>query len=172
MITSIISTTQLRDRVGPKALAIAGMLLGAAGMAMLTRISLHSSYAGSILPALLVMGVGIGMVISNAINGATLGVRPRDAGVASATVSASQQVGGSLGTALLSTLATSAGSSYLTSHLAGARPTAALIAHASVHGYTVGFAIAAALFLLGALVAGGMYERGVPQLAPGTAFAH
>jgi hypothetical protein len=87
------------------------------------------------------MGVGLGLVISTAINMARLGVRPADAGVASATVNASQQIGGSLGTALLSTLAASAA----TSVLSGARPTSSLIAQAAVHGYTTGFAWAAAI---------------------------
>jgi S1-C subfamily serine protease len=91
------------------------------------------------------------------MSGATLGVDPKVAGVASATVSASQQVGGSIGTALLSTLATTAAASII----AGARPTEQLIAQASIHGYTTAFAWAAALFAVGAIVAAALFERGV-----------
>jgi MFS family permease len=165
MVSAIITTTKLRDRFGPRALSVVGMLFGAAGMLLLTRIGLHSTYAADILPALVVMGAGIGFVIASGMYGATLGVRPGDAGVASATVTASQQVGGSLGTALLSTLAASAATSYVAGHLTGGRPTAGLVASASVHGYTVGFAVAAAIFLAGALVSALLFERGVPQHA-------
>jgi hypothetical protein len=108
------------------------------------------------------LGVGYGLVISTSINSATLGVRPADAGVASATVSASQQIGGSLGTALLSTIATSAITSYITG--AHTHPTRLLIAHAAVHGDTTAFAGVAALFALGAAIAASLYERGTKAL--------
>jgi EmrB/QacA subfamily drug resistance transporter len=157
MVSAVIGNTRLRPRFGPRILVVAGMLLGASGMYYLTNLGLDSSYATDILPALLAMGVGIGLVISSSMSGATLGVEPQDAGVASATVSASQQVGGSIGTALLSTLAASAA----TSMLAGSRPTPALLAHAAVHGYTTAFAWAAAIFAVGAIVAAVLFERGV-----------
>ena len=146
------------------------MLLGAAGMGLLTQLSMTSSYVTEILPALLAMGVGLGLVFSNSIFGATLGVRPSDAGVASATVTASQQVGGSIGTALLSTLAVSAATTYAHSHIASVAAAggthaarAALLTHASVHGYTVGFAVSAVIFLVGAVVAGALFERRVTE---------
>jgi predicted MFS family arabinose efflux permease len=132
MVTAIVATTQLRSRVGPRVLVLAGMTLGAIGMLILTGLGVSTSYATGILPALLVMGAGLGLVFSTAMNSATLGVAPTDAGVASATVNAAQQVGGSLGTALLSTLAGSSTTSFITS--AHTRPTAALTAHAAVHG--------------------------------------
>jgi len=110
--------------------------------------------------ALLIMGVGLGLVFSKAINTATLGVRPNDAGVASASVNACQQVGGSLGTALLSTLAASA----TTSFIGTGRPTPSLIEHAAVHGYTTAFAFSAGLFAVAAVIAGLLYERGVTQV--------
>jgi hypothetical protein len=103
------------------------------------------------------------------MNSATLGVRPADAGVASATVSASQQVGGSLGTALLSTVATSAITSYITG--AHARPTSALLAHAAVHGYVTAFAWAAAIFTIGAILTAILFEPGTKalEIEPGAA---
>jgi EmrB/QacA subfamily drug resistance transporter len=163
MVSAVIGNTKLRARFGPRILVITGMLLGAGGMYYLTRIGLTSSYVADILPALLMMGVGIGLVISSSMSGATLGVEPRDAGVTSATVSASQQVGGSIGTALLSTLAASAAASMLV----GARPTPQLLAHAAIHGYTTAFAWAAAIFVVGAIVAAVLFERGVPSTAAG-----
>jgi EmrB/QacA subfamily drug resistance transporter len=163
MITAVVATTRLRDRLGPRVLVFTGMLLGAVGMLILTGIGVSSSYAADILPALLVMGAGLGLVFSTAMNSATLGVQPSDAGVASATVNASQQVGGSLGTALLSTLAASSAASFVTN--AGARPTPELLAHAAVHGYTFAFAIAAAIFAVGAVLGGLLFEgrAGQPQ---------
>ncbi|HET8977480.1 MAG TPA: MFS transporter, partial [Solirubrobacteraceae bacterium] len=97
MVTAVVATTRLRGLLGPRPLVVAGMALGAVAMLLLRGIGLHSTYAGSILPARLIMGAGLGLVFSTAMNSSTLGVAPQDAGVASATVNASQQVGGSLG---------------------------------------------------------------------------
>jgi EmrB/QacA subfamily drug resistance transporter len=167
MISAAIATTKLRDRVGPRPLVTVGMTFGAAGMLYLTRLGVHASYASDILPALIVMGAGLGLVMSTSMNNATLGVEHSDAGVASATVNASQQIGGSIGTALLSTLAATAATNYLTS--AGGRPTAILAAHAAVHGYTTAFAWAAGIFVLGALIAITLFERGVVKASEGAA---
>ena len=160
MTSAVLANTRLLARFGPRPLVVVGMLLGAAGMFFLTRLGLHSGYAAHILPALLAMGVGFGFVISSSMNSATLGVRPSDTGVASATINASQQVGGSLGIALLSTLAASAAMSYL----GAGRPSSALLAGAAVHGYTTAFAWAGVIFLAGAVVSGLLFERGVRAL--------
>jgi EmrB/QacA subfamily drug resistance transporter len=162
MVTAVTATTRLRGRFGPRPLVVTGMTLGAVAMVMLTGLGLSSSYVTAILPALLVMGAGLGLVFSTAMNNATLGVNPSDAGVASATVNASQQVGGSLGTALLSTLAASA----TTSFLAGSRPTPALAAQAAVHGYTTAFAVSAGIFALAAVVAGVLFRAREDVPAP------
>ena len=165
-ITVMISTNKLGPRFGPRPLVVTGMLLGGGGMFYLSRLGVASSYATAILPALVMLGVGYGLVISTSIANATFGVQPDDAGVASATVNASQQIGGSLGTALLSTIATSAMSSYLGS--AHAHSTGPLIARAAVHGDTTAFAWAAALFAVGAVMAAALFERGTRPLAVGT----
>ncbi len=161
MITAVLATTRLRGILGPRPLVVAGMALGAVAMLLLRGIGLDSAYAGSILPALLLMGVGLGLVFSTAMNSATLGVESHDAGVASATVNASQQVGGSLGTALLSTLAASA----TTSFIAGQRPTPVLIADAAVHGYTTAFAVSAGIFAVAAVIAGLLFGGKASQPA-------
>jgi hypothetical protein len=110
-----------------------------------------------VLPGILIMGAGMGLVFSAAMATATFGVQPSDAGVASAMVNTMQQVGGSIGTALLSTLAASAVTSELAS--AAGRPDAAAIAHAAVHGYTTAFWWAAGIFAVGALVCGALLTR-------------
>jgi EmrB/QacA subfamily drug resistance transporter len=170
MVSATAATTKLAPRFGPRPLVALGMVLGAAAMLYLTRIGAHSSYVTAVLPPLLVMGVGLGLVFAPAMNSGTLGVQPRDAGVASATVNTSQQVGGAVGTALLSTLAASATSSYL----AGSHGAATALAQGTVHGYTTAFAWSAAIFALGAVVTALMFRRGVPQAAVSAepVFAH
>jgi len=125
-------------------------------MVILAQLGVHSTYAGHILPALLVTGAGLGLIFAPAINTATLGVSQEDAGVASATVNSSQQVGGSIGTAFLNTIATTA----VTSYLVGKAPTPLVAAQAAVHGYTVAFWWAAGIFVLGAVVAGTLLRPG------------
>jgi EmrB/QacA subfamily drug resistance transporter len=149
LLASNSSSIVLLPRVGPRALIVTGMILGAAGMFYLTRLTAASGYAGSVLPALIVLGLGFGMIFSPAINTATAGVSRQDSGVASALVNTMQQVGGSIGTAALSTVALTATASYLAANHAGRLA----LVNASVHGYTVAFTVSASLFALGAVVA-------------------
>jgi EmrB/QacA subfamily drug resistance transporter len=149
LLSSNTSSIVLLPRVGPRALIVTGMLLGGGAMGYLTQLTVTSSYAVSVVPALAVMGLGFGMIFSPAINTATAGVARRDSGVASALVNTMQQVGGSIGTAALSTVALTATATYLTAHHTG--PLAP--ATAAVHGYVVAFAVSATLFGIGALVA-------------------
>ena len=149
LVASTLSSVVLLLRVGPRALITAGMLLSAGGTAYLGQLTMTSSYPGGVLPALLAMGLGFGMIFAPAINTATAGVPPEDSGVASALVNTMQQVGGSIGISILSTIAASATTSYLVAHHTG--PQAATIA--STHGYTVAFTISAALLGLGAILA-------------------
>jgi len=95
------------------------------------------------------MGLGFGMIFAPAINTATAGVRREDSGVASALVNTGQQVGGSIGTSALSTIALTATTSYLVAHHTGALAPAV----AATHGYTVAFAVSAVVFGLGVILA-------------------
>jgi MFS family permease len=149
LLASNSSSIVLLPRVGPRALIVTGMLLGGGAMAYLTQLTVTSSYAADIVPALVAMGLGFGMIFAPAINTATAGVSRQDSGVASALVNTMQQVGGSIGTAALSTVALTATTAYLAAHHAG--PLAP--ATAAVHGYTAAFAVSAALFGIGALLA-------------------
>jgi EmrB/QacA subfamily drug resistance transporter len=148
-IASTTSNIVLLPRVGPRVLLTSGMTLGGLGMFYLSRLSPTDSYVGGVLPGLILLGFGFGSIMAPAISTATLGVAPKDAGVASAMVNTMQQIGGSVGTAVLSTLAASATATYI-SHHAGS-PSVALAA--ATHGYTVAFATAAGLFALGAIMA-------------------
>jgi MFS family permease len=163
-----LSNIVLMPRIGPKALVGAGMLIAAAGMAWMTRIGVHTGYGSAVLGPILVTGAGLGLTIPSAINTGTFGVQASDAGVASATVNTGQQIGGSVGTALLNTIATSAIASYIAgaaaSHPAAGRPSAAAVAAikaaAAVHGYTTAFWWTAAIFAAGGIVCGSIIRWG------------
>jgi EmrB/QacA subfamily drug resistance transporter len=166
MITATVSSTMLLPRFGPKLLIAPGMLLAAAGMAWLTGISLHSSYATDILGPLILLGAGLGMVFAPALNSATFGVGPRDAGVASATANTAQQVGGSIGTALLNSIAASVVTGYVTAHLTQHLPPAQIAAQAAVHSYQVIFWICAGIFAGGAVICFALLRFGAQQPDP------
>ncbi len=146
--TSTTVNIKLLVKVGPRPLMTLGMVLGALAMVWLAQLERGSSYAGHVLPSLLVMGVGMGSIFAPAFSSATFGVDRHDTGVASAMVNTMQQIGGSIGTALLSSIFASAVTSYSGSH---AR-TPQLMADAAVHGYTVAFWVAAGVFAFGAVV--------------------
>jgi len=131
MVSAIGLGTVLVPRVGPRPLVPAGAAIAALGMALLTRLDLDSSYVSDVLPALLVIGAGLGLVFAPAQNAATASVGEADAGVASAMINTAQQIGGSIGTALLSTFAASAASAFL----AGKTVTQQLAAEAAVRSY-------------------------------------
>jgi len=133
------------------------MVVAAGGLVILaTQLGLTTSYLTAILPALLVVGLGLGLVFGCAMNTATYGAAPADAGVASAMVNTCQQVGGSIGTALLNTIAASALASYLITH--GHGPLA--LAGAAVHSYVVAFWVSAGIFTGAAVVCGLVLRSG------------
>jgi hypothetical protein len=176
MLFAQVSNIVLMPRVGPKPLVGLGMLIAAAGMAWLTRIGVHSGYASAVLGPLVVTGAGIGLSMPPSLNTGTFGVAGSDAGVASATLNVGQQLGGSIGTALLNTIATSAAAAYVTSHLTPAVATspssqAALRATAAVHGYTTAFWWTAGIFAGGAVVCGTLLRRGPLARQAGAASA-
>jgi EmrB/QacA subfamily drug resistance transporter len=165
IISANLSNIVLMPRVGPKPLVTLGMLLAAVSLVWLTRIGPDSGYAAAVLGPLLVTGAGFGFTIAPSMNTGTFGVDPQDAGVASATLNTGQQIGGSIGTSLLNTLAASATAGYLASHLSPAtllagRPSPTLITMSLVHGYTHAFWWSAGIFAAGAIVCGTLLRPG------------
>ena len=158
-VVANVGNIKLMPRFGPKPLIGLGLLANAVGMVWLTRIGVHSDYASAILGPLIVTGLGSGLIFSAAANTGTFGVAPRDAGVASASVNTGQQLGGSIGTALLNTIAASATATYLASHLHG-RPTPQLLHLAAIHSYTTVFWCCAGIFAAGAVICGALLRRG------------
>jgi EmrB/QacA subfamily drug resistance transporter len=149
VLTATTVQTRILHRTGARPLVMTGMTLGFVAMLIFTQLTPNASYITHVLPGLLLTGVGMGCVFAPAFSTATLGVPNNEAGIASAMVNTSQQVGGSVGTALLSTIFASSAASFVASHA----HTAGLASAASIHGYTTAFEWAAALFAAGLLVA-------------------
>jgi EmrB/QacA subfamily drug resistance transporter len=161
--SATLMSTIVLPRMGPRPLIPTGMVLAGIAMLLLTRVGVHTGYATHVLPALLVMGMGLGMVFAPAMATATGDVRTEDAGVASAMVNTMQQVGGSIGVALLSTLSASAATGFLASH---GGPTASTLAAAAVHGYTTAFWCTAGIFFLGAILTSVLLRSGAQEQDP------
>ena len=156
MFTGILSNLRLLPRFGPKPLVVLGMLLAASGMAWLTGITPESGYAAALLGPLLITGAGTGLAVSPSTNTATYRLPPADAGVGSALANTQQQIGQSIGTSLLNTLAVAATTRYLIGH-PGGTGAAAL---AEVHGYTTAFWWATGILAVGAVVCGTLLRGG------------
>ena len=152
LIVAAGAVSQLLPRLGPRPLMVPGMVLAVVGMLVLTRIDASTAYWTHVLPALLLMSVGLAGVFIPAASTALVGVADHDAGVASAVLNTAQQVGGSLGLALLNTVYAGAVTSYVAAHLANPSELAKVTGRAFVHGYHVAFIWGAILFFVALLV--------------------
>jgi EmrB/QacA subfamily drug resistance transporter len=139
---------QVMTRVRSGALLAIGLLLIAAGMAQLTRLDVDSGYTLGVLPALVLVGAGIGVLSPVAANLATLEVPAQQTGIASAVFNVSEQLGASVGVATLNTIAATSTAAALAAH----PTTGAALAAGTVHGYTVAAAVAAAVLTAGAII--------------------
>ncbi|MFG2559984.1 MFS transporter [Streptomyces sp. NPDC048496] len=158
---------RLMTRVPARKLMGPGFLTAAVGMLLLTQLEVDSSYAALILPAQLLLGLGMGTAFMPAMSLATHGVEPRDSGVASAMVNTSQQVGGAIGTALLNTIAASAATAYGTSHAAlGATDPQLLKLQSMVHGFTGAIWWAVGILVVASAIAVTFITAGRPPTAP------
>jgi EmrB/QacA subfamily drug resistance transporter len=151
IIAGAAASSRLMLWLRPRIIMSVGLLMAIFGIFLFSRIGVHSSYWMLLFPAELVTAFGMGMVFVPVNNTALLGVAPADAGVASALINSTQQVGGSVGTALLNTIATTATVGYLAGHGAASRATAATISAATVHGFSVAFAVAGGILGLALL---------------------
>jgi predicted MFS family arabinose efflux permease len=144
--------SRLLPRIGPRALIVTGVVLAAAGLFWFTGLTAESTYLAHVLPPEILVSVGMGLAFVPLSSTSLVGVQEEHAGVASALVNATQQIGGALGTALLNTIAATATAGYLTSHGHAATATR----NANVHGYTTAFTFSAGLLLLAGVVAGSL----------------
>jgi MFS family permease len=173
MLSSTTISRALLPRVAPRALMVPGLLLGAAGMAVLTGLPVHGAYLTHALPAEILLGLGMGAVFVPAFSTATTGVDQREAGVASAVANTSQQMGASLGTALLNTIAATSTAAFLAAHSRGGSGAGAeTVRSALVHGYTTAAGWAAVVLVVAAAAVGFMVNQArpmTPDVAGGSA---
>jgi EmrB/QacA subfamily drug resistance transporter len=151
------ANTRLVPRFGPRPLIPTGMLIAACGMFWLAHLDVDSTYGGTVFGPLIVLGVGVGLTFAPAISAATAGVTPNEAGVALAMVNTSQQIGGAIGTAALSTIFTSALSRYI-SYYQTPRPR--VQAAAAIHGYGVAFGVSSGVFVAGMVITAVLLRSG------------
>ena len=151
-----VSNRILLPRIGPKPIVPIGLLMAAAALFGLHLVGLHSSYLSHVLPYLIVVGFGFGLSLAPSFSTGTLGLAPQDAGVGSATLNTAQQVGGSIGTSLLNTLAAGAATAYLV----GRAVNPASLRAAALHSYTTAFLWSSFVFVVGAVVAGLVLKPG------------
>lgn len=157
-------SSRFLPRTGPRRLMAIGLLMACAGLLWFTRLTIASSFATDLLPAELVVSIGMGLTFVPMSSTALMGVDSQAAGVASALVNTAQQVGGALGTSLLNTVAASATAGYLVTRLG--QPSATAVA--TVHGFTVGFAVSASLVGAAAMVAAWFIRGSGPGERQGT----
>jgi EmrB/QacA subfamily drug resistance transporter len=159
---------RLMTRVPPRMLMAPGFLTAGAGMLILSQLSVGSSYAGIVLPGQILLGLGMGTAFMPAMSLATHGVQPRDAGVASAMVNTSQQVGGAIGTALLNTIAASSTTAWVAAHAAQARTLGqqGFVNAAAVHGYATAIWWAVGILALAAIIAAVLINTGQGDSGP------
>jgi EmrB/QacA subfamily drug resistance transporter len=142
------TASRILPRSGPRALMVTGLAMATLGLLWFSRLGVHSTYAAHILLPEIIVSIGMGLVFVPMNSTSLYGVDPQDAGVASALVNTTQQVGGALGTAFLNTVAASVTVTYLASRIGSA----SVVKAAAVHGYTTAFEVSALLVALSAVV--------------------
>ncbi len=181
VVGSVLTNTRLLPRFGPRPLVAVASLVAVAGMLFFAQLTLRTSFWSEILPAELIFGVPLGSMFGVCFNMATAGTGPDTAGVASALLTTGQQVGGSIGTSLLNTIATSSAASYLAAHASAsylARHASTIFSThvwraAQVHSYDVAFYVAAGIIFMAGLGAVIIYPAGRrPATATTQAVAH
>ena len=144
IITAVV-VAALLPRTGPKPLMVLGLIFATVGMLVFTLITDTSSWLTVVLPGELLLSVGLALVFVPLSSLSLKGIGEQDAGVASAVLNTSQQVGGSLGSALLNTFYASAVTAYLSAHAHSATAAGKLKLLAYIHGYHVAFGIGVGL---------------------------
>ncbi len=145
LIAVSAGSSRIVDRFTPKPVLVTGLLITTAGFIVLTQASGHGDYLTHVLPALVVLAIGLGMSFVPITIAATSGVAPEDSGLAAGLLNTTQQVGGSLGLAILSTISTT--------RIADALHGGAALPVALTHGFKGGFIVSAILCAASAALA-------------------
>jgi predicted MFS family arabinose efflux permease len=173
MVLNGLGATQIASRLMPyvqtRLLVVPGLVMAAIGVYLLTSLTPTAPYATHVLPTEVLVGLGLGIALVPCISTATSKSDPNDVGVTSAMTTTAQQIGASIGTALLNTIAASTTAAYLVLHGQAGN----LVAKATVHGYATASAWAAGILLLAAVLGGllidvhpGQLHRGEGTPAP------
>ncbi|MBS1880793.1 MAG: DHA2 family efflux MFS transporter permease subunit [Actinobacteria bacterium] len=157
-ILSLGFSAKLNLRFGPRATLIPGLALIAAGLGLMSQISVGGSYWSEVLPAMVLMGTGAGLSFPSIMTLAMGGVRPEEAGLASGLVNTTLQVGGAVGLAVLATLSSSRTGSLLAEGQSGAE--------ALTGGYQLAFAIGAGLLVVAIAIAALVLRPGAVEVEP------
>jgi predicted MFS family arabinose efflux permease len=163
-------TSQWLPKIGPRPLATAGNLMAALGMLYLSFIKVDSSYVSSVMPAMIVTSLGLGVAFVSIASTALFNVRPEDTGAASAVLTTSQQIGGSFGTAIANTIVVSSGTAFMVAALK-AHPSISskakllVIATSHVHGYDESFRFGSLMLFIAALAFFGLVNIDKDHLA-------
>ena len=157
IIVSAAASQALVTKIGVRTVLAVGMALTTAGLLYFSQVSVNGSYLTDLAPGFILAGVGLGFSFVPVTIAALVGVEMNDAGIASGIINTSQQIGGALGTAILSTVAFTRVSDYLTSH----SPAPDLLLRADVDGFSIAFLVGAGLAALGLLATLTMVPGGV-----------
>jgi predicted MFS family arabinose efflux permease len=151
LIAASAGASRLVDRFAPKPILVTGLVISTVGFIVMTQVSGHGDYVRHVLPAFLILAVGLGLSFVPITISATTGVTPEDSGLASGLLNTTQQVGGSLGLAILSTVSTT----RVTNALHGGAAQAAAL----THGFKGAFIVAALLCAVAAVLALALLPR-------------
>ncbi|HWD55292.1 MAG TPA: MFS transporter [Acidimicrobiales bacterium] len=162
IIAGATVASRFLPRFGPRMVMVTGLVFGTGGLFLLSTLGVNSTYMSIVLPAELIISLGMGMAFVSLSSTALIGVSPEDAGVASALVNSTQQTGGSMGAALINTIATSATATYLVTH--GHSPAA--LKAGSIHGYTTAFTFSGVVLAVAAVATFGLIRRARHQEQP------
>ena len=162
IISGATAASRLLPRFGPRATMGTGLVMAAVGLALFSTLGVDSTYVSIVLPAELIVSLGMGMSFVAMSSTALVGVNPEDAGVASALVNSTQQTGGTMGAALINTIATTATVSYVATH----GKSAASLEAGAIHGYTSAFTFSAIVLAAAAVAAFTLIRRAKYQEAP------
>jgi predicted MFS family arabinose efflux permease len=164
LMAAAIITSRVIGRIGIRLPLLVGPAAATIGIGLLTRLSIHSHYDAILIP-LLIVSVGMGLSFVPLTLAAVSGVRPDEAGLASALLNTTQQVGGALGLAILSSIAINAANSKYSSlvHAAHGRASQSAAHIATTHGYTTAFQVGAIIAFLGFIISA-VVIRTPPQL--------
>jgi predicted MFS family arabinose efflux permease len=159
------ASSALLPRIGPRLPMVSGLVLAVIGLVIFTRIGVDTGYWSHVFPAEIVMSFGMGLMFVPMSSTALVGVADHDAGVASALINSAQQIGGSLGTALLNTIAATAATSYIVAHAVTNPPSREVVTAGTVHSFTVAFWVGAAFVAFAAITTALLVRADKDQVA-------